>query len=301
MSRIFDERPMQVTRSLVRVCGGTLEALLAQQLNYWLPHATKEHGGRPWVYKTYQEWGDEIGVSAKSARTALDKLRRDGWVQAMQNPQDPRDRTLWWWVDVEAIRAADDPAGAPSARPGSSGADSGGQAADPGIQAADSGSSSTGATEPEAKSTTKRTTESASEPATLLPAEPARKPITYKGRTVPRPVADDALHLLGVFNEATKGKVGAFGGNGRQSESLTRIVGALMDRPGESRETWERGIRATVANPPGWVEGRLTIGHLFGPRAADHTLSRAAASQNPVKRVASDGQADEQGWDRRDF
>lgn len=292
MSLLLPEPPLVVQRGLIVRCeGNVLDALMCQQISYWMDRATKQHEGYAYVYKTYDAWAAELGVSAKTARGALDRLRKLGFVVGIQNPNDPRDRTLWWRVDRGAVES-----GAPYALAGSS--------PDPaGSQAAPGGSSSTGATEAETETTAENTAESAGAgaPDSLLPDEPKRKPVTYRGKTVPRPLADDAVHLLTVFNEATGGHVGAFGANGKQSENLTRIVGALTDRPGVEREVWERGVRAMVANPPGWVDGKLAIGHLFGPRAADHTLSRAAASQSGGQQVASDEDTDTQGWSRNDF
>jgi hypothetical protein len=38
-------------------------------------------------------------------------------------------------------------------------------------------------------------------------------------------------------------------------------------------------VRAMLADPPDWIEDRITVGHLFGPRAAEHTLARGRADR----------------------
>jgi len=124
---LLDEPPVAIQRSLVRAVG-IMEAAVVQQLHYWLQRATKRGSdGRPWVYKTYAEWGDEIGISAKQARGALDRLRTSGVILSRQNPHRPEDRTLWWTVDYLALEAicpngqrASAPEGRPSAPEGSS-------------------------------------------------------------------------------------------------------------------------------------------------------------------------------------
>jgi hypothetical protein len=127
---LLNEPPLIVFPSLVRRLG-LVEAALVQQLHYWSQRATRTHDGFVWVYKTYQDWSDEIGVSAKAARGALDRLRRDGLVVAIQNPTDLRDRTLWWRVDHDVLESGapsdpgggqTDPGGAPAAPAGSSNA-----------------------------------------------------------------------------------------------------------------------------------------------------------------------------------
>jgi hypothetical protein len=111
---LLDESPVFVQPSLVRRLG-LLEAAIVQQLHYWSQRATRTHEGHVYVYKTYQDWSDEIGVSAKAARGAMDRLRKEGVVVGIQNPTDARDRTLWWRIDHDVLES-----GAPNAPEGSS-------------------------------------------------------------------------------------------------------------------------------------------------------------------------------------
>lgn len=102
----------------------------------------------------------------------------------------------------------------------------------------------------------------------------APKPVTYRGRTVARSIVEQAGQLLDVFNASAGQELGARTGDGRASQALKQIVGALLERDGEPVEVWERGVRAMVADPPGWIEDRFSVGHVFGPKAAEHTLAR---------------------------
>lgn len=102
---------------------------------------------------------------------------------------------------------------------------------------------------------------------------PPRKPVSYRGRTVPRQTVQDAERLLDIFNEATRGQLAARGRQGQATAALKQIVGALLEHE-ETVEVWELGVRAMVADPPSWIEDRFTVGHLFGPKASGHTLAR---------------------------
>lgn len=104
--------------------------------------------------------------------------------------------------------------------------------------------------------------------------QPKPKPVTYRGRTVPLTVVEIAEQLLAAFNDATSGQLAARGRQGQATAALKQIVGALLERPDESLEVWERGVRSMIAEPPSWIDGRFTVGHLFGLRAAEHTLAR---------------------------
>lgn len=96
---------------------GLAEAAIVQQLQYWTRHSTNSHDGHLWVYKTYDAWSDEIGISAKAVRGALKRLRDDGAVIAIQSPLDARDRTLWWRIDRSVIEGPSAPQGRPEDRP----------------------------------------------------------------------------------------------------------------------------------------------------------------------------------------
>jgi hypothetical protein len=98
---LLDEPLLTYQPALVRRFG-LAEAAIIQQLHFWMRHATVEHAGHKWVYKTYSEWSDEIGVTAEIARRTCAKLRNLEVLVAIQNPRDPRDRTLWWRINYEA-------------------------------------------------------------------------------------------------------------------------------------------------------------------------------------------------------
>jgi hypothetical protein len=115
----------------------------------------------------------------------------------------------------------------------------------------------------------------------------ARKPVHYRGRKVPKTTVDTAERLLDVFNETTGSGLGARKGDGRPSPALKQVVGALLDREAPA-EVWERGVRAMLADPPDWIEDRITVGHLFGPRAAEHTLARGRTDTSPRRAAAAD-------------
>jgi len=38
---------------------GLNEAIVLQQLDYWLNHAEKEHDGKMWIYKSYEKWQEQ--------------------------------------------------------------------------------------------------------------------------------------------------------------------------------------------------------------------------------------------------
>lgn len=55
---LINEPPLQVLPSLAKEIGLN-EAIVLQQLHYWLGHAKVEHDGKMWVYKSYDKWQEQ--------------------------------------------------------------------------------------------------------------------------------------------------------------------------------------------------------------------------------------------------
>jgi hypothetical protein len=99
------------------------------------------------------------------------------------------------------------------------------------------------------------------------------KSFTYKSKTVPAAVRRAAVDALAEFSSATGKSIRLIDGTGGPSPELRQIAGAMLTRPDVPLEDWKAAIRATVASPPSWVDGPLQVGHVFGERAAAHTLA----------------------------
>ncbi len=55
---LINEPPLQVLPSLAKEIGLN-EAIVLQQLHYWLGHAKVEHDGKMWIYKSYDKWQEQ--------------------------------------------------------------------------------------------------------------------------------------------------------------------------------------------------------------------------------------------------
>jgi hypothetical protein len=95
--------------------------------------------------------------------------------------------------------------------------------------------------------------------------------------------------LLGVFNEVTGRRLGAWTGTGQASESLRQIIGALIDHPEITTDEWEAAIRRMAiaieqGTAPSWTGGRLRLGQIFGPRAREWALDDRAPTAPAARR-----------------
>lgn len=70
-----------VRLGLVDVAGDVLAGLLLSQIAYWTPRATVERQGAFWIVKAHGEWWDEVRLTEKQARRALQVLVDGGLVE----------------------------------------------------------------------------------------------------------------------------------------------------------------------------------------------------------------------------
>ena len=75
---LLDEYPLIVIPSLAKEIGLN-EAIVLQQVHYWLKSSGKKRDGRKWIYNTYDEWLEQFPFWSKNTliRT-VEKLEKSG-------------------------------------------------------------------------------------------------------------------------------------------------------------------------------------------------------------------------------
>ena len=108
MSRLLiNEPPLQVLPSLA-VKIGLNEAIVLQQVHYWLERSKTSINGHLWVYNSVSEWRTQFPFwSDDTISRALKSLRTRGVVIAEQLSPDARDRSMYYRIDYSALSAID--------------------------------------------------------------------------------------------------------------------------------------------------------------------------------------------------
>lgn len=105
---LIAEHPLQVLPSLA-VAIGLNEALVLQQVHYWLSRSDRIVDGRIWFYKSVADWQKEFPFwSEKTIRTAIKSLKDRGLLLVEHKAVNVRDRTLWYSIDYDALDAIAD-------------------------------------------------------------------------------------------------------------------------------------------------------------------------------------------------
>lgn len=84
---------------------GLNEAIVVQQVHYWLTLSSNERDNRMWVYKTYPEWQTEFPFwSDDTVYRTFKKLEAEGILLSTDEyNQIATDRTKWYSIDYEEL------------------------------------------------------------------------------------------------------------------------------------------------------------------------------------------------------
>jgi hypothetical protein len=96
---LIDETVIVVQPALVRRLGHLCDACVLQQIHYWLGRSRNDRDGHRWVFKTYDDWSDEIGVTVKQVRAAIVRLETAGVIVSCQ--PEAYHRRKWYRIDYE--------------------------------------------------------------------------------------------------------------------------------------------------------------------------------------------------------
>lgn len=103
MSLLISEPPLQVLPSLA-VEIGLNEAVILQQVHYWVLRSNFEHEGSKWVYNTLEQWQEQFPFwSSKTIQRTLQSLRQSGYLKAKKLSQTGCDHTLYYTIDYDLM------------------------------------------------------------------------------------------------------------------------------------------------------------------------------------------------------
>ena len=103
----MDEFPLLILPKLA-VKVGLNEAIILQQVNYWIVQCGKERDGREWVFNTYPDWQKQFPFFSLSTikRTIL-SLEKMGLLITGNYNRLKIDKTKWYTIDFDTLDALD--------------------------------------------------------------------------------------------------------------------------------------------------------------------------------------------------
>lgn len=104
MSLLISEPPLQVLPTLARLIGLN-EAIILQQVHYWLQRSNNIRDGYRWVYNSYPEWYKQMPIwkSETTMRTAFKNLEKKGLLITANYNKAKFDKTKWYRINYEKL------------------------------------------------------------------------------------------------------------------------------------------------------------------------------------------------------
>jgi len=104
---LIQDNPIMILPSLVQKVGLN-EAIVLQQIHYWLLTSKHEKEGRKWIYNSYTEWQSQFPFwSTSTIKRTVRSLEENGYIETANYNRAKMDRTKWYSIDYEKIKELD--------------------------------------------------------------------------------------------------------------------------------------------------------------------------------------------------
>lgn len=103
---LIDEQPLQCQPSLAAVLGSADEAIVLQQLHYWLSRTNNvQSDGHKWIYNSMADWLKQFPWIKSRARLNryFDDLENRGLIITGNFNKAKFDKTKWYRIDYDAL------------------------------------------------------------------------------------------------------------------------------------------------------------------------------------------------------
>ena len=108
-SLLVDEYPLIVLPSLAKEIGLN-EAIMLQQIHFWLGKKKHYRDGRYWIYNTYDGWVEQFPFWSKSTiRRAITSLEKQNLLLVGNYNKAGFDNTKWYTINYQQIKSVSRP------------------------------------------------------------------------------------------------------------------------------------------------------------------------------------------------
>lgn len=107
---LMDDQPLVVSPRLAQALGSLDQAVILQQLHYWLKKSKNFHDGRPWVYNSMEAWMKQFPwIKSRTTLTKhFNRLKKLGLVVTSNYNKAGFDKTTWYSIDYRQLQLFSD-------------------------------------------------------------------------------------------------------------------------------------------------------------------------------------------------
>ena len=102
---LIDEYPLLVLPSLA-VKIGLNEAIVLQQVHYWIKQSGKPRDGKMWIYNTFDDWQRQFPFfSMSTLKRTIKSLEESNLLITGNYNKQKTDRTKWYTIDINLLNS----------------------------------------------------------------------------------------------------------------------------------------------------------------------------------------------------
>lgn len=103
MNLLFDNELLVVNPKLATLIGLN-EAIILQQMHYWIGKTSNEYDGKKWVYNSVTDWAKQFPFFSESTITrTIKNIEKKGLLFVGNYNKDGRDRTKWYSINYSKL------------------------------------------------------------------------------------------------------------------------------------------------------------------------------------------------------
>jgi hypothetical protein len=110
-STLLIDGPVLTVQADLAVAIGLEQAIIIQQLHWWLRQRRNARDGRYWVYNTYEDWHKQFPfIAVRSLKRIITQMEADGLLLSSNYNAHKVDRTKWYTINYDhpALDPADE-------------------------------------------------------------------------------------------------------------------------------------------------------------------------------------------------
>lgn len=101
---LLDDRPLVIQPKLIELLGDPTEAIILQQIHYWLVKNINIKDGYSWVYNSIKDWNKQFKwLSEPTLKRKFKSLEDKGLLITGNYNKAKFDRTKWYRIDYDAL------------------------------------------------------------------------------------------------------------------------------------------------------------------------------------------------------
>lgn len=101
---LLDDRPLVIQPKLIELLGDPTEAIILQQIHYWLVKNINVKDGYSWVYNSIKDWNKQFKwLSEPTLKRKFKSLEDKGLLITGNYNKAKFDRTKWYRIDYDAL------------------------------------------------------------------------------------------------------------------------------------------------------------------------------------------------------